>query len=93
MSYDAFRNYDQWKTASPYDDQPESEPDRLVCSECGDEFYFGTPAFEGHKENEPHCVDADDGTVYGRLEWAYPDYEDDGPDPDEAYDRMREGDY
>jgi hypothetical protein len=90
MSYDAFRNYDQWlQRGNPYD-VPEVEPDRLVCSECGDEFFFGTPAFKGHTDNEPHCVD--EGVVYGRLQWAYPDY-DDGPDPDEAYDRMREGDY
>jgi len=91
MSYgfnDPFRNYDQWlQRGNPWD-QPEREPDRLICSECGDEFFVGTKAFEGHDEGEAHCVD--EGEVVGRLEWGYGPEEDDGPDPDAAYDRMRE---
>jgi len=84
---DPFARYDMWlQQGNPWE-QPESEPDRLMCSECGDEYFVGTRAFEGHTEGEPHCVD--EGVVYGRLTWAYPTY-DDGPDPDEAYDRMRE---
>jgi len=86
---DPFARYDMWlQQGNPWD-QPEREPDRLICSECGDEYFD----FKNHKEGEAHCVDEDDGTVYGSLQWGYGPDEDDGPDPDEAYDRMREGDY
>lgn len=31
----AFRNYDQWKTASPYDNEPDES---VCCPRCGDMF-------------------------------------------------------
>jgi len=85
---DPFANgrYDIWKTTPP---EPEFRP--LVCSRCGKRF----DDIDNHDEGEAHCYSRNQPTLaVGFLEWD-DDYDpaDDGPDPDEAYDRMREGDY
>ena len=42
---DPFRNYDAWKTASPYDDCPD-EYARLRCSSCGGFLRFDPDSYE-----------------------------------------------
>jgi hypothetical protein len=78
-----YASYDRWLTTPP---EPDYRP--LRCSHCHER----VEDIENYSEGEGHCPDPDDGSVYyGRLEWDWTwSPEDDGPDPDDAYDRMRD---
>ncbi len=72
--------YDNWKLASP------PEYNELPCT-CGHNYeeHFPSTAYDypAYCEGAIHC---------GCQEYQAIDLRDDGPDPDEAYDRRRERD-
>ena len=62
-------------------DPPEPEV-AFYCADCGGEIYIGETYFRVDGKN--YC----EGCV--STEIAEPDYDDDGPDPDQIYDDWRE---
>lgn len=68
MNYDPFRNYDAWKTASPYDECWDEDYPMFRCKECGAFLKYDPDRVESG-ESVYEVEDIDGGTVVEKYPW------------------------